>query len=119
MRRNRPEGSFHLLENMVDVSPVGFRGKLSRLEICHFSHKKAHGRQCTMAGGGGLLDGRWSRHHGRGPKVVVGASLFWGEGSPTKIDYRKKVGTLIPTSTGGPSQRGDRVLRKRLVRLVK
>ena len=23
--------------------------------------------------------------------------LFWGEGSPTKIDYRKK-GTLIPTS---------------------
>ena len=29
---------------------------------------------------------------------------FWGEGSPTKIDYRKKkVGTLILTSLLGPS----------------
>ena len=30
--------------------------------------------------------------------------LFWGEGSPTKIDYREK-GALILTSTGGPSLR--------------
>ena len=37
--------------------------------------------------------------------------LFWArEGSPTKIDYRKKDGTLVLTSlTGGPRMNGHHV----------
>ena len=33
----------------------------------------------------------------RGPPAIGALSLFWGEGSPTKVDYRKK-GILILTS---------------------
>ena len=39
-----------------------------------------------------------------GPPVVP-FYPFLGEGSPTKLDYRTKVGTLNPNlSTGGPSK---------------
>ena len=34
----------------------------------------------------------------RSPSLGVLLPTFLGEGSPTKIDYRKKVGTLIRTS---------------------
>ena len=37
------------------------------------------------------------RWNGQPPLPVVPFCPFWGEGSPTKIDYRKK-GTLILTS---------------------
>ena len=32
------------------------------------------------------------------PIVALLPFLFWGEGSPTKIDYRKKLGSLLLTS---------------------
>ena len=44
-----------------------------------------------------------------GPPVVV-YYLFWGEGSPTKIDYRKKWYPYSNLSTGGPTRRWSFVM---------
>ena len=39
-----------------------------------------------------------------GPPVVPFLNPFWGEGSPTKIDYRKKGYPFSSLSTGGPRE---------------
>ena len=57
--------------------------------------------------------------HRLGPPVVP-FYPFWGECSPTKVDYRKKIGYPYSTlSTGGPSRgRCSARVRKRSASLV-
>ena len=43
------------------------------------------------------LFGKWTFHFTRSPTIALSHPIFGWEGSPTKIDYRKK-GTLIRSS---------------------
>ena len=63
---------------------------------------------------GGLLERRIPAKNGRvsvcyicgcvlGPTSSALLSFFWGEGSPAKVDYRKKGYPYSNLSTGGPS----------------
>ena len=50
-----------------------------------------------------------NQFYGRGTLIRLGPPVvpfypFWGEGSPTKIDYRKKWDPYSNLSTGGPGR---------------
>ena len=46
---------------------------------------------------------QWKTHYALGPPVVPFLTPFLGEGSPSKIDYRKSWHPSSNLSTGGPS----------------
>ena len=55
---------------------------------------------------GSKLPPRTRARQGASPSSSLVPFLFWGEGSPAKIDFRKKIGYYSNLSTGGPSQNG-------------
>ena len=95
----------HLLKNIFQFSLVGFKGNLSVPEIHGFLSSRLEQMERRQHQTKGSTPATVEKPRGTyasqlGP-LAIGANFltvfFWGEGCPTKIDYRKKD-TLILTS---------------------